>query len=463
MGKSIFPKCSPNSSTTSYLTKLPTSTYKQIENNRSTFKVLSKYKIVALLSIKIFISYGAFALIAPFFTMVAKTKGVSQTISGLIFSIFALVVFFIAPLIGKSVSKFGVKFTLIIGCFIEAYTEILFGYTSLIIDHNTFIVYCFLIRSATAFGTACTQTAELALVAVVFKENKASIMGILEIFTGAGLMTGPIFGGILYSVGDFKLPFVVYGGLTFFLLVLLFYILPNKYELSSFENSSLQTQISITKTVCLPGIFFVCLVIVLCATMITFIEPLLTLQLMKITKNGLTSDKVGYFFAIMPGTYTFMSPIIGFLADKKIKSRYMIIMGQVLSITALLFLGPTPLFKSFVPETLLTLGLSLGFLGISVSCALIPCLADMHITVFNYGYIDCIATSGVLSGIFSSCFSIGSFIGPTLGSFLAEKLSFEYTATILAGLILISCVLLVLETIKNMRKKPFSETEDFIY
>lgn len=41
---------------------------------------------------------------------------------------------------------------------------------------NVFIAFCFLIRSVTAFGSAMTMTAALAIVTVLFKANVATVM-----------------------------------------------------------------------------------------------------------------------------------------------------------------------------------------------------------------------------------------------------------------------------------------------
>lgn len=55
-------------------------------------------------------------------------------------------------------------------------------------------------------GIGCTasNTASFAIMADTFPDNVGSVFGILETFTGVGLMAGPAIGGLLYEVYTFS-------------------------------------------------------------------------------------------------------------------------------------------------------------------------------------------------------------------------------------------------------------------
>ena len=63
-----------------------------------------------------------------------------------------------------------------------------------------FIVFCFVLRCALSVGCTATCTASFAITAESFPDNVGAVFGILETFTGLGMMVGPALGGVLYDV-----------------------------------------------------------------------------------------------------------------------------------------------------------------------------------------------------------------------------------------------------------------------
>ena len=62
----------------------------------------------------------------------------------------------------------------------------------------------------------------------VFPERKLARMnGILQTFTGLGMLCGPIMGSLLYTLGGFQLPFYTVGVLLLFLSAMNQYLLPD--------------------------------------------------------------------------------------------------------------------------------------------------------------------------------------------------------------------------------------------
>ena len=63
---------------------------------------------------------------------------------------------------------------------------------------------------------------------IVFPEEKLARMnGILQSFTGLGMLMGPILGSLLFILGGFQLPFYIVGVLLLSLALVNLSIIPN--------------------------------------------------------------------------------------------------------------------------------------------------------------------------------------------------------------------------------------------
>lgn len=84
-----------------------------------------------------------------------------------------------------------------------------------------------LCRMLEGIGNACITTAIYALVTSIYKSHEADIISFLQIWTGIGMMTGPLLGSLLYSIGGFTLPFFVTGVLLCIYLGISLFALPS--------------------------------------------------------------------------------------------------------------------------------------------------------------------------------------------------------------------------------------------
>ena len=75
------------------------------------------------------------------------------------------------------------------------------------------------------------QTLASKILMNIFPEKKLARMnGILQTFTGLGMLSGPIMGSILFTMGGFQLPFYTVGVLLLALASLIIYILPSEVQ-----------------------------------------------------------------------------------------------------------------------------------------------------------------------------------------------------------------------------------------
>lgn len=363
----------------------------------------------------------SFSIMAPFFPVEASKKGVSATQVGFIFALFNLVNFVTAPIFGKYLPVLGAKYLFLAGSWVAAGSNILFGVLARIEDEQMFLVYCFVIRTVEACGSAASVTASMTITANTFPNNVAQMMGLLESFSGLGLMAGPPLGGLLYSIGGYSLPFYVLGGMSIIIMFINIFLLPS-VGVDETQSGS------ISKMLYLPCFYPVALTIVVGSGSLGFLDPTLSLHL---SSYGLSPALVGVVFLLIGGLYGFTQPIWGYIADKKRNTRFMMSIGLWMSTVCYLLLGPSPLLK--LPNDLWIVIFAVAMTGFCLGCALMPAFLDLFISARWYGYPDDLATQGVVSGLFNSCFSRGGFIGPLLGGYLVDKVDFQWTSTIFAS------------------------------
>ncbi|KAJ8303949.1 hypothetical protein KUTeg_017532, partial [Tegillarca granosa] len=141
-----------------------------------SIKRVSKNKKLLLMGMACmnFCATTCFSLLAPFFPGEASFKGVSQTVTGLIFGIFEITIFASAPVYGKYVSRIGAKFMFISGAMVCGGCAILFGVLNKGPDGTIFIVMCFLCRTLEGLGCSAYVTAMFAIIAYEFPANVAT-------------------------------------------------------------------------------------------------------------------------------------------------------------------------------------------------------------------------------------------------------------------------------------------------
>ncbi|KAI4464399.1 mfs-type transporter slc18b1-like protein [Holotrichia oblita] len=124
----------------------------------------------------------------------------SETLAGLVFSFYAMVVFVSSPIFGKLLPRFGVKITFIFGIIISGICSIMFGSLQFVNDSTAFTVLSFVIRGTEALGASAYSTAGYVLIINIFPKNGGVVRGILETFVGLGMSVGPAIGGLLFAV-----------------------------------------------------------------------------------------------------------------------------------------------------------------------------------------------------------------------------------------------------------------------
>ena len=74
-------------------------------------------------------------------------------------------------------------------------------------DTTTFVMFSFIWKFTCGVGAGINSTASFAIIATHYKEDRERTIGMMESFSGVGLLIGPIFGGVMHYFGGYILPF----------------------------------------------------------------------------------------------------------------------------------------------------------------------------------------------------------------------------------------------------------------
>ncbi len=107
------------------------------------------------------------------------------------------------------------------------------GFLYFVPDDNQgmFVFFSFVWKFLCGVGAGINSTASFAIIATHYKDQREKTIGMMEAFSGIGLLIGPIFGGIMHQIGGYLLPFLatcknlIFASLTTFSLALTYFLL----------------------------------------------------------------------------------------------------------------------------------------------------------------------------------------------------------------------------------------------
>ena len=196
-------------------------------DNERTNLPYTRYQkwVLVCISMVCFSSYLLMAILAPFFPSEATKKGMSTTLSGLTFSVYALIIMLSSPVFGKLVPIVKPKPMLLVGVFVSGASNICFGLLDRVNDSSWFIASSLIIRSLEGLGAAAFSTASFTYIMHTFPTEVSAAFGLTETFIGIGETIGPAVGGGLYALGGYGLPFYVLGSFVIMTIPLCYFIL----------------------------------------------------------------------------------------------------------------------------------------------------------------------------------------------------------------------------------------------
>lgn len=133
-----------------------------------------------------FACYVTYAVIAPFFTLVAQNKGLDQLRIDMIFSGYALASVLISPVCGRLICCTGPKPMLLVGLLLNGSANILFGFLDQVPNTDVFFNLSLALRCLEAFGTISMVTACYTYVIKAFPNCVGYVFGLTETAVGLG-------------------------------------------------------------------------------------------------------------------------------------------------------------------------------------------------------------------------------------------------------------------------------------
>jgi len=315
----------------------------------------------------------------------------------------------------------------------------LFAFLDDLHDPKMYLWIGILLRGFQAVGVSAYFTATYALLVEEWRGSRLTLaLGVYEAFTGLGMILGPLTGSILYSVGGYRLPFLVVSGMLLFAACINLFALDSTeafgsddyQQLSSAENDDQElleserpadsTSYGI-KILVSSGLFLIpnILMIPVWSCMdfaIPFVGPYL-----EECEPGTTKIQVGLLFVVFAVSYMFTSPIWGYLIGRFSVSRSLMFSGAFMAALSYLFLGPSPWLHRFGLNygcSFTNVSISMAVLGMSLAAAIIPSCNEMVEVARREGVEE--QTSNFIAGLSNSLIFFGEFIGPTFGGYMLD-------------------------------------------
>uniref|UniRef100_A0A3P8NSK2 Major facilitator superfamily (MFS) profile domain-containing protein n=1 Tax=Astatotilapia calliptera TaxID=8154 RepID=A0A3P8NSK2_ASTCA len=383
----------------------------------------TRKEILTLISVAS-VNFGSmicYSILGPFFPTEAVKKGASQTVVGLIFGCYAVSNLISSLILGKYIVQIGAKFMLIAGLFVSSCCTIIFGFLDRAPAGPIFISLCFVVRSLDAVGFGAATMSAFAITAQIFPNNVATVLGILEIFAGLGLILGPPLGGWLYQTFGYNVPFLSLGCLLLIMVPFNIYVLPSIVP----SKDSFFRLLTHVKTI------LVCYVVFTLSAGVGFLDA--TLSLFAINRFGLSNGYVGLIMLGLPLVYILASPLIGYFTDKYPATRItFLVTGGIAATIGFCLLGPAPFLH--IQSQLWLLVVMLGLIGLSLAISVIPIFPELISCAHEIGFEEGLSTLGMVSGLYEAVWCTGTFYGPIVGGIIVQQLSFEWAAVVQGAL-----------------------------
>lgn len=160
-----------------------------------------KYQLYLLYS-SIFLVFLGISLVIPVMPSIMNELNISGAGVGYLTAAFAFTQLIFSPFTGRAADKFGRKIIIVIGLFIFAFSELLFGL-------GKTIEVLFLSRMLGGLAGAFIMPAVTAfIVDITTNKNRARSLGYMTAAINFGFIIGPGIGGVLAEIAT-RLPFFI--------------------------------------------------------------------------------------------------------------------------------------------------------------------------------------------------------------------------------------------------------------
>ncbi|CAB4434310.1 unnamed protein product [Rhizophagus irregularis] len=388
--------------------------------------------VIIVTAIALFTDMIVYGIVVPILPLIVHERlGRDSKSIGFLFGCYAIGLLSSTPIFAVLSDKYHTrKIPMMFGMLSLAICSILFGIAN---------SYWQLVVARIAQGAAggASWTLSLAMLADRFGSGPklGVVMGTVLSANTLGAIIGPLIGGLLYQYWGYVAPFFFCAILAFFgFLVISMIVEPS--DLSTYqsvdENSIINDDIedanqefhtqspSIWNLIFDWNIINICLAIIVVASILAGLEPILPIYLRK--EFDADASLIGLIF-IAIAIPTFLSPAVGYISfyigQRKTCGIGMILMGIA-----------TPLIS--LPSKFWLVVLPLLFFGATYSIVTTPTLPLLGHYVTQKGG----GAYGQIYALWNMAYSIGMFVGPVIAGLLFELFEFRNTLIIFGAAVL---------------------------
>ena len=378
---------------------------------------------LALIAFATFTDILAYSVAVPVLPDLSRRYGATPTVIGLLFASFGLAVLMTSVPMGAVSDRIGRKLPLVGGLFALAVASVAFAFAP-----N--LAWLFVARLVQGAADAITWVVGFALVADMYgAEERGRRMGIVMAGSTLGFLAGPTIGGWLYELGGPHLPYLSVAALAVIGAIGLSWLrLP--------EPTHTREVLPLSRAITIPAVIVCGLAVIVGGGTIAMVEPTLSLYL---TTLGLGPARIGLVFGSGALVSAFLHPVAGRLSDR-LGARRLTLLGLAGIGLLLPLLGAVSGFWSAV--------LLHAIFILAVSTLITPSLSFMAEATSSSG----IESFGIAYGLYNFAWAVGIMVGPALGGFLYERMSFSSLYLAWAPLVLV--VALVLTRAGVGRQQP---------
>jgi MFS family permease len=140
-----------------------------------------------------------YSFISAFYPQIARDKGISLWVIGLVFSMNPAASLFVTLGLGKYMNVIGRKTVVLVGLFFTAISMFLLSPIEYL-DSNYVLMLSFASRTAGGIGFSCVYTSVTTIFISDYPDKIQIMLGRMQAVTGTGLILGPLIGAGLYMI-----------------------------------------------------------------------------------------------------------------------------------------------------------------------------------------------------------------------------------------------------------------------
>jgi len=372
--------------------------------------------------------------ISAYFPSYAEREfAVSKSVVGMMFAITAIVELMAMPFVPKVMARVNSPMKVLrLASFALAVVNLLWAFAYKF--ESYFVTICFVIRAGQGVAMSFVEVASSSVgLRSAGPKRISEALGIIFTIRAAGMLVGPILGGVLFQVGGYPAPGVATSAFTFVTMLLTL----KPVSLVEHEHAR-QAQIGIFELLTVPGICSCLALITSPMIAFSFMGPTLQTHVQGSPFN-LDSSGVSMVFSCSTVAYLVSNAVIGPISKRRGEGPTGLVCTVVLGL-AFLLLGPAP-YLSSVPQRTTVLCVLMVFLGFSVGGITVPVETLMTKLVVCYYHgrgqsIQVSHFSDTLAAMSGFTVTFGAILGPVLGGVLVDVLTFSAGATALGYLVL---------------------------